>query len=237
MSSSVRHPVTNFTMTNIITHASLKRPYECRIGKGAITLGLNVRPHPSFTNCYSVDVVFSIYKFQKGRLTTLANIIGHIKAVLIDKSDAKLFKQDFLGEYIPDITDNETREMMKAVYTANGARRAKMAPFADALKTDRLLHLDTLIIRPLYRGCGFGEMALDMFHEVMPMLQEDMAFRGTVLLSPGCILDEDYGGRSKFDVETKLIEFYTRCGYELMQRGDRYKEGKEFSVSVMGRSI
>ncbi|KAH9827185.1 putative pyridine nucleotide-disulfide oxidoreductase protein [Teratosphaeria destructans] len=221
----------------VITYSNLKRPFECSIGKGSISLGVNVRAHPSFTDCYSVDGTIVIYKFQKGRLSGICNHVGTIKAVLINKSEAKTFKQEFLGEYVEGIEANETREMMKAVYTANGARRPKMAPFADALKTDRFLHLDTLLIRERFRGCGFGAIVLDMFHEIMPTLKEDMAFRGTVLLSPACILDEDYGGKSKYDVETKLIEFYTKCGYTLMQRGDRYKEGKEFSISVMSRSI
>ncbi|KAF2766017.1 hypothetical protein EJ03DRAFT_193479 [Teratosphaeria nubilosa] len=212
-------------------------PYTLANGEqGKIIADIEVTAHPLYNNsmCVWVEAIFGKRILLEGGDYGPQTEIGYCIAHLIDKKGAaNAFKSELLNASL-DYT--ETRKVMQTLYNAAGARRPQFRDFANMLAVDRILHLDSFIMHAHSRGTGLGSIVLDLFHRLMGQLPDPYAFSGTVVLSPGKVEGEDYGGKSDRDIETGLIEFYEKSGYVLFVRGYRYAEvGK--SLSVMGRTI
>ncbi|KAH9844440.1 hypothetical protein Tdes44962_MAKER01473 [Teratosphaeria destructans] len=212
-------------------------PYTLANGEqGKIIADIELTTHPTYNNSISawVEAIFSKQVLLEGGDYGPKIEIGYCIAHLINaRPTADTFKSDLLDA---DLGYTETRKVMQTLYTAGGARRRQFRDFADMLAVDRILHLDTFIMLAHSRGTGLGRMALDFFHRLMRKLPDPYAFAGTVVLSPGKVEDQDYGGQSDQEIENGLIDFYSKSGYVVLVRGDRNSK-VNMSLSVMGRTI
>lgn len=169
--------------------------------------------------------------------------VGHINAYIIDKLTKKAVgkgarKGLWALELLRDKSDSsEVATLMRALYNRGGARRPRLTKFATQLKGDRVCHLDTFLLRPAYRsGNGIGTLALQTFYTLLPQLDDGLSYSGTVLVSPGLIIDAipELPGVDENEAEKKLVAFYERNGFQVYVTP---RDNAEVQRAIMGRTV
>lgn len=196
------------------------RPYSGPLGKGKFSTSVEVRSHVHYDCCTELVVTFDLTLYgSKGKVR-----VGHIIAYIIDKLTKKAVgrnahKRLWVVELLRDTTDSsEVAMLMRALYNRGGARRPGLTAFATQLKGDRICHLDNFLLEPDFRsGKGIGTLALKSFYALLPRLCDGLSYSGTVLLSPGLIIKAmpDFPGVDGNEAEKKLVDFYTRNGFQV----------------------
>lgn len=98
---------------------------------------------------------------------------------------------------------------------------------------DDILHIQTFWLMPEYRNASgeYHDLALLCMDAFLDRLSED--FDGIILLEPAGSEDDIDGTKTPEEIETSLIAFYQKLGFQVWVQGPR---GEPDSVSVMGMS-
>ncbi|KAK4546115.1 hypothetical protein LTR36_002252 [Oleoguttula mirabilis] len=218
---------------------SSTRPYDGPLGKGTFSTDLQVLNKAEHDCLTRLELSFELQLDGAEEVN-----VGFCIAFIVDKTLTKAGgakggrRRRWITELLRDVYDeSEVAKLMRALFNRGGARRPALRPFAAQLQGGRLCQLDTFIVEPQFRGGnGIGAMCLDSFHALLPRLGGRMAYSGTVVLSPGMpeICAADFPGVENLAAGKKLVQFYSRCGYQLYTGP---KDDDDETRFIMGRTV
>ena len=225
-------------MTPTITTTS-QQPYTSPLGNGTFTTTVTVRQDTNHSCCRQITATFSLQLTVAGTTQQQpSNEVGHLIANIVDKTAKVRGKPLWISQLCKNKDNSEVSQQSRALFTANGARRPAVRDLAEQLKGDRLVHVETFKIKAQYRnGQGFGRLAIDAFHAILPLLNGGDAYSGTVLLAPGMPLDcrDDYPKMDDEKAARRLQGVYAGYGYTVFV--DDYAANVRDYIIVMGKIV
>jgi hypothetical protein len=179
--------------------------------------------------------------------------IAHIDAFRISKPTAA--KPDVPTAWIKDYLTLDLRQVVhgehtkdqemgvcfQGVFTPAGNPKdcVKRKGLGPVLKKDGLMYIKEFYIRRGYQGQGLSKLILSTFHGMLGRLPEWYAFSGSVLLTPGRLLDSRgaawEGVEDDSEVIESLIRVYEKSGYGVWVRDG--KVGPGYVTTVMGKVL
>ncbi|KAK4969984.1 hypothetical protein LTR42_008151 [Elasticomyces elasticus] len=169
-----------------------------------------------------ITIKYYIHYNGEERRTYVGELIGDIvdrEALDLDGSS-----KAWLREIFRECHSGDLRITFDDIYTREGKTRDKFKEHDDELQVQFVAHVAEFVVEP--RLQGFGKLALIAFHYAM---QDLIGFEGTIILCPGSMEPAAGLGKSEYEYEMGLVQFYEKCGYRII-----YTEENVAGATVMG---
>ncbi|KAK3621215.1 hypothetical protein LTR56_022925 [Elasticomyces elasticus] len=169
-----------------------------------------------------ITIKYYIHYDGEERRTYVGELIGDVvdrEALDLDGSS-----KAWLREIFRECHSGDLRVTFDDIYTRTGETRDKFKDHDDELQVQHVAHVAEFVVEP--RLQGFGKLALIAFHFAM---QDLIGFEGTIILCPGSMEPAAGLGKSEYEYEMGLVQFYEKCGYRVI-----YTEENVAGATVMG---